>query len=357
MIDVLVVGSGIIGSWIAYLAAKHGLSVALCEKMENRGDGISGRNSGVLHSGIYYEQNSAKLQHCLRGYRLSLDFFNQYKIPHTIAGKLITSGEQDNRTKADIRQSIEKLLENGKANGLQNLQWITDPGKEYPGVKGHYAIHVPQTGVVDVPVYLKTLWQLADNAGVIFLKKRKFAFQQNQPLLIDAEKTEPVDSQYIINAAGLYSDEITTQYGLEDYQVRANKGEYYQIRKPLPYHKLIYPMPAVDSTALGVHYTFNMAKEAYAGPNSNWAQSKEDYTIRTPRNVYYQSLCKILDGYQEEDLQPGYAGLRPRLFHRGEAVRDFIIEQQPKHVFHLLGIESPGLTSAPSLAQEIIHQL
>ncbi|MEM7184508.1 MAG: FAD-dependent oxidoreductase [Spirochaetota bacterium] len=359
MIDVLVVGFGIIGSWIAYLAAKQGMVVAVCEKGQNPGDGISGRNSGVLHSGIYYPQDSEKVKYCMRGYQLGLEFFQECNVPHRISGKLITTGKaRDEKDRLQRHETLHKLLENGKRNGVAGLEIVEHPGREYSGVLGDLAIHVPSTGIVDVPEYLKTLWHLGYEYDVITLKSRKFTMQEGQPKLVSTRgEVEEIEAEYIVNAGGLYGDEVAREFGLVDYEIRANKGEYYRIKKPLPYQKLIYPIPSPTSTALGVHYTFNIAGEAYAGPNSNWAQSKEDYHIQTPRDVYYSSLCNILDCYQEDDLEEGYAGLRPRLFYRGEAWKDFVIEEYPQKVIHLLGIESPGLTSSPAIAEEVVARI
>ena len=145
--------------------------------------------------------------------------------------------------------------------------------------------------------------------------------------------------------------------GLRGYEVRPNRGEYYRLRRSLPYRKLVYPLPAASSTALGVHYTFHMNGDAYAGPNSVWADHKADYRITMERRVFFESLEQILDSYTEEDLEPGYSGLRPRLFLEGAPVREFVIEEQPARVLHLLGIESPGLTASPALAEEVVERL
>lgn len=357
MIDVLVIGSGIIGSWIAYLGSKKGLIVAVCEKEESGGDGISGRNSGVLHSGIYYPKNSQKLKHCLKGYELSISFFEKHKIPYLICGKIITIGKTTKDEYKSKEENLIKLYENGKENGLENIEIIKNPKEKYPYVVGDLAIHIPKTGIVEVPTYLKTLWKLCEEQEVIFLNHRKFIYSNGESLLVSKKgEIEKIEAKYIINAAGLYSDEIAQSFGLKEYEIRPNKGEYYFLKKPLPYKKLIYPLPSTNSTTLGVHYTFNIAGEAYAGPNSNWTKSKKDYKIETPADLYYESLTNILNYYKKEDLMEGYVGLRPKLFYKGETISDFVILEYPKSVIHLLGIESPGLTSAPSIAQEVVEK-
>ncbi len=357
MTDILIIGSGIIGCWTALKAAEKGYTVAVCEKEKIPGDGISGRNSGVLHSGVYYKNNSMKHIHCMRGYGLAVEFAEKYKVPYLISGKIITSGRQDEFSQ-EKEEEIQRLFENGKNNGVKDLSILKNPGEKYTGVLGKTALDIPCTGIIDVPVYLKTLIHLCEENGVIFLKDRKFSHQDGISFLIDSRSIkEEVEPGIIINAAGLYSDEVVQGFGLAEYSIRPNKGEYFRFRKPLPYRKLVYPVPSKKSTALGVHYTFNTADEAYAGPNSDWAENKEDYKITADRKTYYQSVCNILDCYSEEDLSPGYAGLRPRLFKNEEPIQDFVIIKHPKNVIHLLGIESPGLTSSPSIADAVMNMI
>ncbi|MCP5495838.1 MAG: FAD-dependent oxidoreductase [Leptospiraceae bacterium] len=361
MIDILVIGSGIIGLWVAYLASKSGLTTVVCEKTTNFGDGISGRNSGVLHSGIYYPPNSQKAKHCIQGYYKSIDFFESAEIPYLICGKLITTGIDTFSSEDEKLERLKALYENGKANGVDDMGFIEDPGKKYPYVNGKHGIYIERTGVVDVATYLKRLYFLCEQEGVVFLKKREFwdALDTNKMVLKTKGKDEyeEVHTKFVVNAGGLYCDDVVSKFGISGYEIRPNKGEYYRLTKSLPYKTLIYPLPSHSSTALGVHYTFNLADECYAGPNSNWANNKEDYTFQTARIEYYESLKNILSCYSKEDLVEGYVGLRPRLFYKGESVKDFTILNQPSNAIHLLGIESPGLTSSPSIATEVIEMV
>jgi len=356
---ILVVGSGIVGSWIAYYLAKQGKEVYLVEKEKNAGDGISGRNSGVLHSGIYYDLASLKSKVCLRGYELALSFFQEYDVPYKICGKLITTGLSESEEEETAKlQSLEALLKNGEAAGIPNLQVIDNLATRFPYANGPLAIWNPKTGVVDVPEYLKALWRASESKGVQFLKNKKLVFQEGIPHLKDISSgdLESIEADLFINAGGLYSDELSRAHGMDGYEIRPNKGEYFRLRKPLPEEVLVYPLPLKTSTALGVHYTFNLGGDAYAGPNSNWAKSKEDYSFQTERSVYFESLQKILNCYKEEDLTEGYVGLRPRLFFQGEPLKDFQILSKDNWI-HLLGIESPGLTSAPGIAEEVWNRI
>ena len=355
-IDALVIGAGIIGSSIAYQLAELGLCVVICDESKNLGDGISGRNSSVLHSGIYYKDHSKKLEHCLRGYRDSLQFFETHQIPYRICGKLITNG--NDQTKESLSQ-LERLYEQGRSRDIPGgIDWVSDVDRKYPFICGSHAIWVPCTGVVDTITYLKTLWRRLEGMGVILLKHRQFVIEAGEPFLVDmsdSRRKDQISSSVYINASGLATDTIARQFGVEGYEIRPNKGEYYRLNKKLPMDFLVYPLPHRSSSALGVHYTFNIAGECYAGPSSLWAHSKSDYEFETSQRDFYQSLSNITTFYQEKDLREGYVGLRPRLFYQGEPLSDFVIHTSKDlyHSIHLLGIESPGLTSAPSIAREV----
>ena len=359
MIDLLIVGGGIVGSWLAYRAAERGMSVAMCDLSHRPGDATSGRNSGVLHAGIYYKPESLKAIHCIRGYALTLEYLQKNNVPHTVCGKLITTGQQRG-DEAEAR--LQALLENARSIGARDLSVIRNVEKHYPGVKGESALLSPHTGVCDAAAYLRSVQNRAQQAGAFWLIGRKLVALENQAdgvraiLQDDEGRQEEVVCARAVNAAGLYCDEVAAMVGLGGYEIVPVRGEYYRLNKPHPVNILVYPLPDPNSTALGVHYTFHPGGDAYAGPNAVSAESKEDYRITQSARDFAASLSHILDGYTEADLGPGYAGLRPRLRIDGQDYRDFYIHRQDNCI-HLLGIESPGLTSAASLSETVLNQL
>ncbi|MBL8018302.1 MAG: FAD-dependent oxidoreductase [Leptospirales bacterium] len=354
--DVVVIGAGLIGTWIAYECANRGLVVALCDQSDPPGDGISGRNSGVLHAGLYYTPGSLKAKHCIRGRKLAIDFFENYNVPYMVCGKLITAGEPSH---ADDEETILKIKANAEASGAEGIEILQNPGRMFPGVRGKLALHSAGTGVVDAAAYLKRLYRAAEESGVTILAGRTFVEGHAGEVTLEnpAGERETIQCGAIINAAGLESDTVARNFGVDRFEIRPNRGEYFRLRKNLDQQILVYPLPHTDSTALGVHYTFHLNGDSYAGPNSIWAETKADYRVTASREEFHRSLSRILDGYTLDDLQPGYSGLRPRLFENGNAIKDFVILEQPARVVHMLGIESPGLTSAPSLAREVCDLL
>lgn len=255
------------------------------------------------------------------------------------------------------KRKLEELYNKSIRYGIRGANYIKNLSLEYPSLLGENALHLPKTGVVDVSLYLKVLWKGCENSGVTFIKGKRFIFQGGEPFLCDRQSgiMEKIEADCIINAGGLHSDELLQQLKELKYEIRPNKGEYYRLRRELPFKKLVYPLPSHTSTALGVHYTFHLNGESYAGPNSNWAESKTDYKFQTPRDVFFNSLKNITNYYIEEDLIQGYVGLRPRLFFENKPIADFVIKKYPENRpwIHLLGIESPGLTSSPSIGEEV----
>ena len=344
---------------MALRAARAGLSVALCDLSHQPGDATSGRNSGVLHAGIYYAPDSLKAFHCIRGYALTLEYLKSKKLPHEICGKLITTGRNASQ---DSIEKLEVLKANAERIGARDLSILSNPGKSFAGVQGNAAILSPNTGVCDAAAYLHSIQAEAQAEGVYWLNGRKATSARTnhegcEILLQDsAGNEESVEASIVVNAAGLYSDQIAALAGLDGMEIVPVRGEYYRLKKTHSVGKLVYPLPDPDSTALGVHYTFHPGGDAYAGPNAIGADSKEDYRITQSAAEFAESLSNILDGYGSDDLTAGYAGIRPRLRINGKDHRDFYMKQDGPWI-HLLGIESPGLTSAASISISVIELL
>jgi len=225
-------------------------------------------------------------------------------------------------------------------------------------VKGSLGLFVPQSGIVDVAEYIKILHRNAENKGALILPGRRFIEGVSGHAVLEFEgHTEDVPARFIINSSGLESDHIARSFGIEEYSIQPSKGEFYRLNHRLKSDILVYPLASDGVNSLGVHYSFQLNGDAYAGPNFTESESRSDYEIRSSRSDFYKSLSSIISIYKEEDLTPGYAGIRPTLYQNGSPVGDFLVMEKPAGVMHLLGIESPGLTSAPSLAIDVVDYL
>ncbi len=358
MIDFLIIGAGIVGSWIGYEAARRGHKVVITDRSpvwDTQGS-ITAHSTGILHSGIYYPPGSEKARHSIRGRNLTIDFVKKHNIPYNICGKLITGGDfLDART---TEERIISLYENGTENGFKDLRIIKYPGQNYERVKGSLALLVPQSGIVDTGRYLQILRKQAENKGALFLPGRIFTEGYSGMGVLEYDgNREEVPARFIINSAGLESDHVAELFGITDFTIRPVKSQYYKLSHKMPQDILIYPLLSEDGLIPDVHYVFHLNGDAFAGPGATESDSRSDYQITMGRSEFWKSLNRIVEGYSEEDLTPGYAGIRPTLFQNNLPVRDFIVMERPSGVMHLLGIESPGLTSAPSLAMDVIDFL
>jgi L-2-hydroxyglutarate oxidase LhgO len=342
---VAVIGGGIVGCHTAYRLANEGKEVFLLEKEKALGEHTSTRNSGVIHGGIYYPQGSLKARLCVRGRRLTYEFLQNHDISHWKCGKIIVA-QVNSEWKA-----LEDLKERGDENGVENLRLIdaAEVRKIEPRVKCLAALHSPETGILDMAAYMRMMEKLLRGRGVTVVKQCKVLSIDGQNTL---ETTRgQMEAEMIINAAGLYSDCIAKMCGLEGYEIIPHKGDYYNTTEDV-IRGLVYPVP--DSPhSLGIHLTRTLGGEILIGPSAVQVPDKEDYEIKTPREEFEEGAVAMIPDFDIHRIYPGYSGNRPKLFYHGELQTDFVIRNQEKGRVHLLGIESPGLTAAPAIAEYV----
>lgn len=359
-VNIVVIGGGVIGLAVLAELAQHYEDVFLLEAAPRVGLGASTRNSGVIHAGIYYQLGSLKAFHCVRGAQMLYEFCPQHNIPHQRIGKLIVADSLDQLPE------LEALKQRGEANGVAGLQ-IVDRAfiRDYePNVASPVALYSPNSGIVEAEELVKTLARLAKERGAHILTDTQLIGAEvkadsNGSLALLRTQREEFAARVVINSAGLYADEVARLFGYDKYTIHPCRGEYAEVlpsRRELVKH-LVYPLPMPSGHGLGVHFTRNTAGGLTLGPNARYRTAKDDYEDdRTPLDDFYESGVRIVPSLRREDLRLGYTGLRARLpAEHDHRFADFVIEHDPQwpNVIHLIGMESPGLTSSLSLGVSV----
>ncbi len=343
---VVVIGGGIVGCWIAYeMTKRRGGEVFLLEKEEALGEHTSTRNSGVIHGGIYYARGSLKARLCVRGRYLTYAFLERHGIPHRRCGKVIVA-----LNTREIEE-LEKLKVLGEGNGVEDLTLIDGKTVQNmePRVRCMGALWSPQSGLVDMAAYMRTVEKVLKGSGVTIVKQCQVLSITDQDVLTTTRGEIAAD--VLINAAGLHSDSIAAMCGLEGYEIVPYKGDYYNTTEKVV-RGLVYPVPG-SSLGLGIHLTPTFGEEILIGPAVLPVSDKEDYEIRTSRREFEQGAQAMVPDLDPRRIYPGFSGNRPKVHSHGELQTDFIVERQEGRRVHLLGIESPGVTAAPALAEYV----
>ncbi len=358
--NIVIIGGGVVGTAIAAEVSRDHDDVFLIEALPRLGLGASTRNSGVIHAGIYYRPGSLKAFHCVRGARMMYGYCAAHGIPHERIGKLIVAGSE-----ADLGQ-LESLKRRGDENGVEGLE-IVDRHfiqRLEPNVVSSWALYSPNTGIVEPEELIKVLARQAQaNGAHVLTGSRVVGAEVNDGLAVVRTQREEFSARIVINAAGLYSDEVARMFGYDKYTIYPCRGEYAELppgRRGLV-SRLIYPLPMANGHGLGVHFTRNTAGGLLLGPNARYVKRKDDYeSDRTDLAEFYQSAVAMAPSLRPEDLRPGYTGIRPRLLPEDDhSFADFVIEPDPNwnFVIHLIGIESPGLTSALSIGHRVAEMV
>src|SRR5581483_7160342 len=362
--QILVVGAGVVGLAVARAAALKGHDVIVAEQTKGIGNGVSSRNSEVIHGGMYYPTGSLRAQHCPRGRRMLYEFCASHGVPHRRCGKLIVATED-----AEVAK-MEAILKQGIENGVEGFTMIDGAAARTmePALHCVAALHSPNTGIVDSHQFMTALrGDLEDRGGMIAFDTRverlihtragwvvRYSGSDAGELAVDA----------VINSAGLGAQELARH--TEDYaQARVPRlvlarGNYFGYAGRPVFSRLIYPAPRIDG-GLGIHVTLDLAGRMRFGPDVEWIDA-EDYNVNASRSAsFYGAIRRYWPGLPDGKLQPDYAGIRPKLTGPGEPAADFMIETPAQHglrgLIHLFGIESPGLTSALSLAEDVVAHL
>jgi len=362
--NILIIGGGVVGCAIAEAVSRHWQDVYLVEQFPKFGMATSTRNSGVIHSGIYYPGNSLKARLCVEGNRLVKQFCEQHQVPYRTTGKLVVAKDTHEV------EGLAALQQRGTENGVTGLR-ILDAGeirKKEPHVQGFAALEVPSTGICSAEELVRAFARVAEQRGANLVNYAKVKSLKplrdlvRVGLRIGDEKhseTEAIEARCVINAAGLYADEVAQLLGPRPWKIYPVRGEYCEIRGPRAelIRSLVYPLPHHDGLSLGLHFTKTLWGTILLGPTAAYVDGKENYERdRIPVQEFVTDAKTMLPEIQERDLQLAYTGLRPKLVPPGgKGIADFVIEPDSEfpQVIHLVGIESPGLTASPAIAEHV----
>lgn len=358
-VEITIIGAGVVGLAIAAEVAGVG-EVYVLEKNENFGQETSSRSSEVIHAGIYYPPGSLKAELCIKGNAMLYELCERHGIGYKKVGKLIVATEDEEV------EELEELLENGQKNGIiLELLSRGEVKKLEPEVKAVAAILSPSTGIIDSYGLMKYFLGVAvDNHARIVYKAKVTGIEK----LANKYKITVEDSagnfsfltRVLINSAGLNSAQIAGVAGIDiaraGYELHYCKGEYFSTSQKLA-KMLIYPIPEPTEGGLGIHITPDLQGRIKLGPNSYYVD-KIDYKVDDrSRREFYDSARKLLPSIEYDELEPDFAGIRPKLQGEGEGFRDFVIRHERdkglEGLINLIGIESPGLTAAPAIGRYV----
>jgi L-2-hydroxyglutarate oxidase LhgO len=364
-LDTVVVGAGVIGLACADALARAGREVVIVEAEDRYGSGVSARNSEVVHSGIYYTPGSVKAAVCVRGRHLLYQFCEQHGVPHRRCGKLVVATQEGQRAE------LEQLAARGAANGVDGLRLISraEAQRLEPELECVAALLSEATGIVDGHALMTALLGRAEQHGANLVLQTRFESAVALPgggfelVLTDATGAARFRAQRLVIATGLNAP--TTAARIEGFPARRvpveryAKGNYFALARRAPFSRLIYPVPEKDG--LGVHLTLDLAGRARFGPDVEWIEAP-DYSVNAARLPdFYREIRKYWRGLSEGQLRADYAGIRPKIYAQGEPAADFDIAGPRAHgvvnLVGLFGIESPGLTAALAIGEEIVRQL
>ncbi len=355
-VDVAIIGAGVVGAAVFAQLGARGLSCALLDRHPRTGGEITGRNSGVVHAGLWYPLESLKTRLCVEGNARLYAWCAAHGVAHARTTKLVVAAD------ADEEDLLPTIVEHGRAAGVPGLSLVSGPAlaRLAPEVSGRAAILCESTGIVDPAELTASLVAAGTRAGGLVLtgaEVRGLAMASPGWRLDTARG--PLTAGAVVNAAGLYADAVARLAGVERYVVHPCRGDYYRLRTSTRYARLVYPVKKKGAPGLGVHLTLGLDGACRLGPDAHYVGAKDAYGGGGGREAEFATAAgRILRGVRPEDVSYESCGIRPKL--RGPhdpEERDFVIAEDRPGLIDLVGIESPGLTSALAIARVVGEML
>ena len=354
-VDVAVVGAGVTGLAVAIAVAEQGRSVCLLERHPRPGLESSTHNSGVIHAGIYYKPGSLRARLCVEGRDRLYSFCRTHNVPHERCGKLIVALAPDETTE------LETLAQRARGNGVEDVEVV---GRDFirrrePHIGAVAALWSPSTGIIEAEAFVRALAQKALELDVMLLPGTPVT--RGIPTASGFEvvtSRETFSATLLVNAAGLYADDVSAAVGGEPLTIYPIRGEYAEL-VPNKRHLVnmpVYPLPDPGGHSLGVHLTPTTWGSVMVGPTARLMSSKDDHeSDRVPLAQFYQDVRRLLPSVELEDLRLGGTGFQARLSRPEEPVVDFLIrpDRRCPQLIHAAGISSPGLTASLAIGAAV----
>jgi L-2-hydroxyglutarate oxidase LhgO len=354
-IDVAVIGGGVTGLASARAIAQRGLSVCVLERHPRPGQDTSTHNSGVIHAGLYYPAGTLKARLCVEGREAMYAFCAEHGVPHVRSGKLVVAHDE-----SELHQ-LEALQQRGTENGATGLTIVDRAfilAKE-PAVNTRFALWSPDSGIVNAEEYVKALLRTGEAEGVIFLPGTRLLGADRHPdgIALRTER-ETILARTVVNAAGLYADDVSQLLGGETFTIYPCRGEYAEFTpaKRALVNALVYPLPHASGHGLGVHLVRTTGGQVWLGPTIRYQERKDDYEDdREPLEAFAESARHLIDGVTVDDLRLSGSGIRAKLHPPSESFADFMIRRDRENpaVVQASGMDSPGLTSSLAVGRMV----
>jgi L-2-hydroxyglutarate oxidase LhgO len=366
-VSVTVVGAGVVGLAVAARLAPEYPDLVILERNERHGSETSSRNSEVIHAGMYYTPGSLKARLCVEGNRGLYAFCARHDVPHRRTGKLITAASEDEVPR------LEALQRRGQANGVElRLLSAREVRALEPHVASVAALESPSTGIVSAHVLMDALLHQARAGGALLHSHARLLSLEHRGadylLTIDrGDERESFSSELVVNAAGLESDTVAALAGIDveaaGYRLHYCKGSYFSVpgSKSSLVSRLVYPVPG--RVSLGVHAVIGLEGRLRFGPDAEYLPDRRlDYSVDEDKRAAFGVAARhLLPDIADEDLSPDISGIRAKLQGPGEDFRDFVVSEESAGglpgLVNLVGMDSPGLTSALAIAEEVARLL
>lgn len=351
---IVIVGAGVTGLACAWSLARRGRDVVVLERHRRAGLDSSTHNSGVIHAGLYYPPGSLKATLCVEGRDRLKAFCHEHDVPHHLSGKLVVA------TDASEESELELLAVNARASGvvvdLVDAAFVL--GRE-PHVRATRALWSPHTGWVDAERYVRTLQRHVEACGGhVLVGSPVLGVEPAGDQVAVVTPHERIEAEAVINAAGLFADDVSALCDGEPFMIYPCRGEYAELtpRASGLVRGLVYPVPHHSGHGLGVHLTRTVSGTVWVGPTIRYQGRKDDYEDdREPLEAFFEPTRRLLPSLTPDGLRLGGSGIRAKLHPAHERYADFMIRTDARQpwLIHAAGMDSPGLTASLAVGERV----